>query len=126
MEKIQKYHIAQLRGHGESKEGELAVALGRMVNIFVFRREYAKALPVAEEALSICIKFNGEMSMEAAAQLYNMAGLFYCQYMLGDALPLYERALTIKLSHLAPEHEECLLIMRKVTLDSNACNAYKQ
>ena len=114
MEKIQKFHIAQLRSHGAHKEGELSLAMAKMVNIFVFRREYAKALPVAEEALALCIKFHGESSLQTAAQLYNMAGLFHCQYMLHDSVPLYEQALSIKRIHLPYEHEECLSIMRKI------------
>jgi hypothetical protein len=116
MEKIQKFHIAQLRSLGPSREGDLSIALGKMTQIFVLRREYAKALPVAEEALSLCLNVHGECSMQTAAQLYNMAGLFHCQYMLQDALPLYERVLNIKRSLLPLDHEECLAVTKKVPL----------
>ena len=69
MEKIQKYQIAQLRALGSSKLGDLAAALGRMVNVFVLRGEYSKALPVVEEALSLSLDFHGENSHETAAQV---------------------------------------------------------
>ena len=76
MEQIQRFLINLLRTMGPDYQSDVAESLAKLVQIFVFRGEYAKALPIAKEALSLSIFIHGENSMETAEQVHNMAGIY--------------------------------------------------
>ena len=114
MEQIQRFLINLLRTMGTEYQGDVAEQLAKLVHVFVFRGEYSKALPIAKEALSLSIFIHGETSMETAEQVHNMAGIFHCQYILGDALPLYKRELDIKRALLPAGHELILASMKQL------------
>ena len=106
VERVQRFLIVQLRNMGEECTHLVPSALGKLVGIFILQGDYAKAQPIAEEALSLCSIIHGEDSLETAEQLHNLAGLAHCQYVLSDALPLYQQVLDIKSRLLPPGHEE--------------------
>ncbi len=68
------------------------------------KREYAKAVPIAEKALQVAETTFGSDHPHVAASLNNLAALYQAQGRYADAEPLYKQALAIDENLLGPVH----------------------
>jgi len=66
--------------------------------------KYAEAVPLAEQALSICRRVLGESHPDVATSLNNLALLYQDQGRYAAAAPLYQRSLQIRETQLGKDH----------------------
>jgi len=70
------------------------------------KADYARALPLYEQALAIHQTVSGENHPETARSLNNLAGLYYSQGDYDRTLPLFEQALAIRQTVLGENHPD--------------------
>ena len=94
----------------------LATNIDGLAMVYRSHRQYSKAIPLAERALTIRESLNGPSHRITAISLTNLATVLRESGDHGAALPLYERALAINESTFGPEHMETA-----TTLEHIAC-----
>ena len=70
--------------------------------------KYAEAMPLAEQLAALSKSRSGEVSIEHAAALHTLAGLYFFQSRYAEAEPLYKRAIAIRERLLGPTHPDVL------------------
>jgi tetratricopeptide (TPR) repeat protein len=80
------------------------------------RGDYARALPLYEQALAIRQTVLGENHPETANSLNNLASLYYAQGNYARALPLYEQALAIRQTVLGENHPNTAISLNNLAL----------
>ena len=68
--------------------------------------KYDEAIPLAQEALSICEKRLGPDNPDTANILNSLATLYYSKCDFAQAKPLFQKALAIREKVLGPEHPD--------------------
>ncbi len=106
MESAQMFHAASEllpRSYNDFDE-ILSLCIYECSMSLYYAGQYAKALPLAQEALTIRQKIFPEVHTEVAASLNNLASLYRSQGEYAAALPLYQKALAIHEQVLGTQH----------------------
>ena len=103
-------NTAQSQDNRNAATGNVAATLNNLAELYKNRGEYARAEPLYQSALTICVKLRGEQNSSVANTLNNLADMYRAKGDYARAEPLFRRALTIYVK-INPEDPDVALAM---------------
>jgi tetratricopeptide (TPR) repeat protein len=96
------------------QDDQLALTLGGLSSILIREDRAEEALPLADEALSVALAADGEMSVNAALAYATAAEVHRSARRYDRALPLYRKSLNIYEKLLGPDHPRVAGVLSEI------------
>lgn len=103
-------NTAQSQDNRNAATGNVAVTLNNLAELYKNRGEYARAEPLYQRALELCVKLRGNEHSSVANTLNNLADMYRMKGDYARAEPLFRRALAIYVK-INPEDPDVALAM---------------